>query len=198
MKRFLPWVLVAVLILVYGGQCRSLGDVERQREIDRVAHAKETAEIAQQLALARQHRDTVVRRVPVERVRIVHDSVRVAVIETHVPAADSSGDSLRMIRVRDTLIGEQQTEIGDLRLHVATLSELAASDSGVIRLFQAQRIEDSTYIKRLELRARGFRIAGIQFPKAKCGVGGGVTHGIAEDGKRHTVMGATASCILTF
>lgn len=190
-KLWAPAVIV-LLVLLYGGQCRSLGRGEAEREQERIAHAKETAEIAQQLALARAKRDTVLRTVRVQQVQLVHDSIRVIVADSVVHQADSLGDSLTMIRSRDTAIATRDTLIGKQRTHIATLLELAASDSGLIHLYQDLRAKDSTYIKKLELRQRGFRILGLQLPRLKCVVGPVVLVYPRQE------LGLGAACGLTF
>jgi hypothetical protein len=173
-RKYLPHVIVVVLVvLVIRGYIQQGRDAEREK-IERAAHEKLTDSLTVALAGRIAKVDTLVDTLKVERVRVVKAAARVDTVTVRLPAADASGDSLRMIRARDTIIATQDTLIREQAGHIVTLNEVIKADSAVVLVYRTQRFADSTRIQQLQ-KPQGLRIPvlGIRL-KPKCGLGGGL------------------------
>lgn len=166
-KWFLP-VLCVTFVVLYGTTCWKLGKNVEQQKLEHAIYQKATDSLTVQLVAARTHRDTLVKRVPVEVLRMIHDSAKVETIkfalERDSTTADSLGTAVVIIAVQDTLITAQ-------RGHIKTLTEIVQADSGIARLYVIQRGTDSTRIRVLEKQQRGPTIFGLRLPKVRCVAG---------------------------
>lgn len=189
----MKWGAAGLLIGLLGLlalQCYRAGVEEERSRQERIAYERVTDSLAAALIEAQAKRDTLIQRVPVERVRIVEAQARVDTVRLEFAAdttvRDSLDTALDVIEVQDTVIQTQAR-------HIRTLSEIIVSDSSVISLYRAQRQTDSTRIHRLESRQRGWTIAGFRLPKLRCGPGPGVT--LAPSGSLQA--GFTVACIFS-
>lgn len=168
MKSWLWPAVVLGLLVLLGLQCRTLGSRDAKNAAAAKAYADTTGLLRAQLALGLGKRDTLIQRVPVEVVRIVHAKARVDTVKAgfaqDTTTADSLHTALGVIAVQDTVIQQQGQ-------HIKTLTEIVVTDSGVISLFQTQRKVDSLRIKRLETQQRGLRLFGLKLPSLKCTAG---------------------------
>jgi hypothetical protein len=166
-KQAFPWVALGLLLGLF--VWREVSGAA-QRDADRLLYQATTDSLRFKIDSVLAHRDTLILRVPVERVRIVRAAARVDTLRLGFTGDSTTGDSLRtamgVIAAQDTVIQEQTQ-------HIRTLSEIVASDSGIIRLFQVQRVTDSTRIKQLEPQT--FSLFGLKLPAIKCGPGIGLS-----------------------
>lgn len=171
MNKWLTPGIILFLLVALGLTCWRQGVTDERKKQENALYHHTADSTIGNLRDSLAHKSTLVKLVPVERIKLVQAAGRVDTVTLQVPIADAGHDSLAMIHARDTVIVAMREEKAQLVGHIHTLNDIIAADSGISRLYVIQRITDSTRIRVLEHQVRGFTILGIHLPKLHCVAG---------------------------
>src|SRR5262245_1211651 len=107
-KWLTPLIVVALVGLLMA-QCYLSGRRDTKAKQERESHQRTTDSLTALLKAGNSRVDTLTDTLKVQKLRTVHDSVRVLVRDSAIVRADSGIDSLKMIRTRDTAIAARDT-----------------------------------------------------------------------------------------